>query len=783
MEDIPIPDSGFEDLLKSYEKDLVNEELILSALEDVDFDISTYQDSINFQDFINTDEPVREGSSTTVQQGRSSVIVQTGNLNKSVSQNRTNVAAKSKATNGTIYANAQPGQTIHTLVNTSHGPVLTPGIPITLLTELDSSDFSLKNLLQRPQDASQQNPIQFSITPGINQPRTVRKSGHNIIEKRYRSSINEKITELKDIVAGEGAKLNKSAILRKAIEYIKYLQNQNMKLKQENNGLRKRMGCQSFTGGGGGGGGGGVGYQQINGSISPSYSDQAYSPTKSLDNSDSCNDELSLSPASYVYETGSPVNGMVEKSRLMDKSRLGLCMLLFSVVLFNPLGVLFNERDSLYTTVAGGGRTILETDTPASFNQLFKEFSSSFLLSIFNILVLLVGLCKILVRTDDYCEENPKKMAKYWQIKRQAEREIESKMGLNAMRYLEEAASLLGQPVPRCWLESCFSLAWQCMLLGFYKIGLVQLIFSLNQPNPAKQINIGSAKKINLGQNKLINTEIADIYKLYTQVYLCGKERIGIQGLVLALTAVNAAKYSNCRAKDLTAIYIQLAMTVKLFSSWIPAFILRYILNLGKGLPKKDHGGTEQSWILGSQGSNFLIHQHWNLQVDPCLGLTSQASGLNPADMLLNKFKNMNLNLALNTIICPTQERNLSHVAAILESVEAANTRTGSLISNSVDLVASWWVDVFKCISLWNSNQIEAATALYPEIDNLPVLYQECENPAYVALLAAHTTLRTVLGEYLTGESMCNDTTEFLEEAVRFYLDRGEKTDTTSQVG
>ena len=44
-----------------------------------------------------------------------------------------------------------------------------------------------------------------------------------------------------------------------------------------------------------------------------------------------------------------------------------------------------------------------------------------------------------------------------------------------------------------------------------------------------------------------------------------------------------------------------------------------------------------------------------NVQVDPCLGLTSPANGLNPADLLLNKFKNMNLNLALNTIICPTQ--------------------------------------------------------------------------------------------------------------------------------
>ena len=33
-----------------------------------------------------------------------------------------------------------------------------------------------------------------------------RKSAHNVIEKRYRSSINDKIVELKDIVAGKDAK-------------------------------------------------------------------------------------------------------------------------------------------------------------------------------------------------------------------------------------------------------------------------------------------------------------------------------------------------------------------------------------------------------------------------------------------------------------------------------------------------------------------------------------------------------------------------------------------------
>merc|ERR1712141_413539 len=73
-----------------------------------------------------------------------------------------------------------------------------------------------------------------------------KRSAHNVIEKRYRSSINDKITELKNIVAGEEAKLNKSAVLRKAVDYIRPLQNQNMKLRRENMMLK---GQQQGTGG------------------------------------------------------------------------------------------------------------------------------------------------------------------------------------------------------------------------------------------------------------------------------------------------------------------------------------------------------------------------------------------------------------------------------------------------------------------------------------------------------------------------------------------------------
>lgn len=61
-----------------------------------------------------------------------------------------------------------------------------------------------------------------------------RRTTHNIIEKRYRSSINDKIIELKDLVMGTDAKMHKSGVLRKAIDYIKYLQQVNHKLRQEN---------------------------------------------------------------------------------------------------------------------------------------------------------------------------------------------------------------------------------------------------------------------------------------------------------------------------------------------------------------------------------------------------------------------------------------------------------------------------------------------------------------------------------------------------------------------
>ncbi|XP_066288296.1 sterol regulatory element-binding protein 1-like [Branchiostoma lanceolatum] len=69
-----------------------------------------------------------------------------------------------------------------------------------------------------------------------------KRSSHNAIEKRYRSSINDKIIELKNLVVGEEAKMNKAGVLRKAIDHIHHQEKIINKLKQEN--LQLKMALQ-----------------------------------------------------------------------------------------------------------------------------------------------------------------------------------------------------------------------------------------------------------------------------------------------------------------------------------------------------------------------------------------------------------------------------------------------------------------------------------------------------------------------------------------------------------
>ncbi|PNF43046.1 hypothetical protein B7P43_G05564 [Cryptotermes secundus] len=89
--------------------------------------------------------------------------------------------------------NATPAPaSIHTLVNTAHGAILATGIPLVL----DADKLPINRIT--------------AIAPPLREPKVKegKRSAHNAIERRYRTSINDKIVELKNMVVGNDAKMD-----------------------------------------------------------------------------------------------------------------------------------------------------------------------------------------------------------------------------------------------------------------------------------------------------------------------------------------------------------------------------------------------------------------------------------------------------------------------------------------------------------------------------------------------------------------------------------------------
>lgn len=113
---------------------------------------------------------------------------------------------------------------------------------------------------KRKQSTSEEEDM-AAAPPGKKQPK---KTAHNMIEKRYRTNLNDKIAALRDsvpslrVMAGTSKvgddddedlggltpahKLNKATVLAKATEYIRHLEKRNKKLQDENDNLKGRLG-------------------------------------------------------------------------------------------------------------------------------------------------------------------------------------------------------------------------------------------------------------------------------------------------------------------------------------------------------------------------------------------------------------------------------------------------------------------------------------------------------------------------------------------------------------
>lgn len=200
----------------------------------------------------------------------------------------------------------------------------------------------------------------FSIgTSGPPKVKEVKRSAHNAIERRYRTSINSCIVELKNIVVGNDAKLHKSAILRKAIDHIRYLQNQNNKLKQENMYLKNVM-TESKHG--------------LKDLLTSQHSASVMTPPRSDDSNPSLSPTHSDSsmPSSPFCDSGIKDDSDDNSSDvtsirgMSSHSRLTLCMFMFAIFIVNPFSRMLNgfsrSSENLGEFDADSGRRILWWD-------------------------------------------------------------------------------------------------------------------------------------------------------------------------------------------------------------------------------------------------------------------------------------------------------------------------------------------------------------------------------------------------------------------------------------
>lgn len=181
-----------------------------------------------------------------------------------------------------------------------------------------------------------------------------KRSAHNAIEKRYRSSINDKILELKNLVAGPDAKLKKAVILRKVIEYIHFLRKRNETLENELENFKNALKAAniSFT------------------TAPPATGANLATPeTNGIFNSPNSPYSSSSSVAS------SPMSDLNMKpstppSLYNNPSRIMCFAFILAIVAFNPIGVFVQKGSTIVNYQSNHvGRTILSFMNPDEFNS------------------------------------------------------------------------------------------------------------------------------------------------------------------------------------------------------------------------------------------------------------------------------------------------------------------------------------------------------------------------------------------------------------------------------
>ncbi|XP_063892625.1 sterol regulatory element-binding protein 1 [Helicoverpa armigera] len=597
---------------------------------------------------------------------------------------------------------------IHTFFTSNNGPTLLTGIPVVL-------DGEKITLSQAP-------------NMGVPKVKEVKRSAHNAIERRYRTSINDRIVELKNMLVGEEAKLNKSAILRKTIEYIKYLQNQNTRLKQENMALK--LAFQKS----------GVKEPQFDVTYTPPHSDIS-SPSSSPHGFDSD------SPSSPEYKVEDKYSNSKIVMGMGDHSRLALCAFMVGLIAFNPFSSFFGNfmLESSVTDFSArvDQRKILADDDFSSTGMSWGTWLfSTFFIYMINFLVLGGCLIKLLVYGDSVPKSQSKEAGLFYKHKRQADNFIKKGDLENARLELHRSLAVSGNSVQAggqghakysALIAAVLRQMLQRLPFGAF---LARRAGDLWSDSPSRRATQHWAAEVSTVSHRLAQLEILSSHS--------GRS----ERVLLALQAVNLAEVTGNRHL-LADTYVTAALVFKdympKFGNWLCAYYLSLCrVSCADSLSEWP---VRLRWVGSPRGMRFLRTRRWTYERNPATAALFCRLP-DPADPLAYAMRAYHLELlqkSLQMLLCADERSNTRDVLELIKLITDDVSTDAPQHTGCWDPVMEWWANLVGVAATWLLADTGKAVEIGDRLNMLPEPLANCEDPLPGALHMAYKSRRGLL--------------------------------------
>ncbi|XP_045728371.3 sterol regulatory element-binding protein 2 isoform X1 [Mirounga angustirostris] len=601
-----------------------------------------------------------------------------------------------------------------------------------------------------------------------------RRTTHNIIEKRYRSSINDKIIELKDLVMGTDAKMHKSGVLRKAIDYIKYLQQVNHKLRQENmvlklanqkNKLLKGIDLGSL----------------VDNDVELKIDDFNQNVLLMSPPASDSGSQAGFSPYSIDSEPGSPLldDAKVKDEPdsppvalgMVDRSRILLCVLTFLCLSFNPLTALLQwggAHSSDQHPYSGSGRSILSLESGSG--GWFDWMMPTLLLWLINGVIVLSVFVKLLVHGEPVIRPHSRSSVTFWRHRKQADLDLARGDFAAAAANLQTCLSVLGRALPTSRLDLACSLSWNVIRYSLQKLRLVRWllkkVFQRRRATPATAAGFEDEAKASA-------RDAALAYHRLHQLHITGKLPAGsaCSDVHMALCAVNLAECAEEKIPPSTLVEIHLtaAMGLKTRCGGKLGFLASYFLSRAQSLCGPERSAVPDSlrWLCHPLGQKFFMERSWSVKSAARESL--YCAQRNPADPIAQVHQAFCKNLlerAVESLVKPQAKKKagdqdeescefsnaLEYLKLLNSFVDSVGIVTPPFSSSSVlksalgpDVICRWWTSAITVAISWLQGDDAAVRAHFTEVERVPKALEVTESPLVKAVFhtcrAMHTSL------------------------------------------